>query len=221
MSKKTKWVRTCPNCDSDISYTTKRGLVRALQRNRNCRSCSTRGENNPMYGRNHTESVKHHISKLKMGSTAWNKGLNKHTDIRVMKYSLSARGTRKNFDDNTLSFLRRNALKQQKYMTYLKRGGLSDVEYLEQLPNLKKYRRIVRMMTSKTDTSSLKHYGDRGYELDHKFSIQEGFNRNIAPCVIAHISNLEYVPRGINRSKGAKCSITQEKLFNQISKSYL
>lgn len=216
MSKKTNWTRNCPKCGSEISYTTKRGMVRAIKRNRPCKSCSMSGSGNPMYGKNHTDSVKSSISKLNKGKTAWNKGLTKESDSRVMAYSLSASGVPKQRTEEGKWILRENARKQQRYMTYLKRGGLTDDEYLQKLPDLKKYRRMVRLMTSKVDTSSLENYGKAGYDLDHKFSIQEGFNRNIPPYVIADISNLEYIPSDINRSKGAKCSITQKELFNQI-----
>jgi hypothetical protein len=156
------------------------------------------------------------IGKLNKGKTAWNKGLTKETDDRVMKYSIAITGVPKNFNSDQLDFLRKNARKQQKYMTYLKRGGLTDDEYLQRLPDVKKYRRIVRLMTSKVDTSSLENYRKDGYDLDHKFSVQEGFNRNIPPYIIANISNLQYIPSNINRSKGIKCAITQEELFNQI-----
>lgn len=199
MSKKTNWTRNCPKCDCEISYSVKQSLTRAMKINSNCKIC-----NSSLVGR------------ANKGKTAWNKGLTKETDERVMKYSESLTGKSKNFDAETLEFLSKNARKQQRYMTYLKRGGLTDDEYLQKLPDLKKYRRMVRLMTSKVDTSSLENYGKAGYDLDHKFSIQEGFNRNIPPYVIADISNLEYIPSDINRSKGAKCSITQKELFNQI-----
>jgi len=215
MSKKTKWTRNCPNCGCEVSYTTKRGMVRAIQRNRNCKSCAMSGNGNPMYGKTHTDDAKSSISKLNKGKTAWNKGLTKETDDRVLGYSESLIGKSKNFDEKTLEFLSKNARKQQKYMTYLKRGGLTDEEYLEKLPDLKKYRRMVRLMTSKVDTSQLENYGKVGYDLDHKFSIQEGFNRNIPPYIIADISNLEYIPSVDNRSKGTKCSITEKELINQ------
>jgi len=60
---------------------------------------------------------------------------------------------------------------------------------------------------------------DRGqkYELDHKFSITEGFLRNVDPKIIGHYKNLELIPKQQNRSKRTKCSITLEELIKAIS----
>ena len=51
------------------------------------------------------------------------------------------------------------------------------------------------------------------YELDHKFSITEGFKQNVDPEIIGHYSNLELLPKDDNRSKRIKCSITLEELI--------
>ena len=51
------------------------------------------------------------------------------------------------------------------------------------------------------------------YELDHKFSIAEGFKQNVRAHIIGHYTNLELLPKSINRSKRMKCSITLEELI--------
>lgn len=51
------------------------------------------------------------------------------------------------------------------------------------------------------------------YELDHKFSITEGFKQNVDPEIIGHYSNLELLPKADNRSKRINCSITLEELI--------
>lgn len=51
------------------------------------------------------------------------------------------------------------------------------------------------------------------YELDHKFSITEGFKQGVDPAVIGHFSNLELIPKSVNRSKRIRCSITLEELL--------
>lgn len=50
------------------------------------------------------------------------------------------------------------------------------------------------------------------YELDHKFSITEGFKQKVDPEIIGHYTNLELLPKDVNRSKRIKCSITLEEL---------
>lgn len=85
------------------------------------------------------------------------------------------------------------------------------------------YYKAVRRLTSKQPIHLLEHYIKRGragsiggYHLDHKFSIYEGLRQNIPPYVIAHISNLEFIPWQKNTSKIQKCSISKEELFESI-----
>lgn len=56
-----------------------------------------------------------------------------------------------------------------------------------------------------------------GYQLDHKFSISEGFNQGLSPKIIGHWKNLEIIPRIENISKNAKCSITLKDLLKAIN----
>lgn len=54
------------------------------------------------------------------------------------------------------------------------------------------------------------------YELDHKFSITEGFKQRIDPSIIGDYRNLELLPKLDNRSKYIACSITLEELLRSI-----
>jgi hypothetical protein len=56
------------------------------------------------------------------------------------------------------------------------------------------------------------------YELDHKFSITEGFKQGVDPAVIGHFSNLKLIPKSDNRSKRIRCSITLEDLHQQYDR---
>jgi hypothetical protein len=55
--------------------------------------------------------------------------------------------------------------------------------------------------------------GRNEYHLDHKFSIYEGFRRNILPYIIASVNNLEMLKEAENISKGKNCSITEKQLI--------
>jgi len=55
-----------------------------------------------------------------------------------------------------------------------------------------------------------------GYDLDHRFSIYDGFNQNIDPEIIGHYKNLEIIKASKNRSKNKKSSITLNELLNKI-----
>ena len=55
------------------------------------------------------------------------------------------------------------------------------------------------------------------YELDHKFSITEGFKQNVSPEIIGHYANLELLPKFDNRSKRIRCSIALTELNELIT----
>jgi len=57
------------------------------------------------------------------------------------------------------------------------------------------------------------------YELDHMFSITEGFLQEIPPEIIGHFANLELIPKETNRTKRTKCSITKEELYEAVNVS--
>ena len=96
------------------------------------------------------------------------------------------------------------------------RFGITHDEYLEQLPDFKRYRNEVLKITRKQPLNILNNYNKRGlrdYHLDHKFSISEGFKQNIPPYIIGNINNLIMLPWKDNLSKNYTCSLTKEELF--------
>ena len=100
-------------------------------------------------------------------------------------------------------------------------SGINYDEYLKRLPEQEKYRRQVVSLTKKQPISLLKNYEKRGisgingiYQLDHKYSILEGFKNNINPEIIASLNNLVFIPWEENVMKRTKCSITKEELIN-------
>jgi len=52
-----------------------------------------------------------------------------------------------------------------------------------------------------------------GYDLDHKFSIKDGFNNDIDPKVIGHWKNLEIIKASINRTKSRNSSTSLEEIY--------
>ena len=69
------FTRKCPICDITIGYSNKYIMLNANRKNSNCRSCSRKGENNPMFGKfgelnpffnkHHTEETKQKIIENK------------------------------------------------------------------------------------------------------------------------------------------------------------
>lgn len=103
--------------------------------------------------------------------------------------------------------------------------GLSYNEYIESLPIFKRYRKRVVYHTNKQSIDTLPNYdkirglsGTLGcYQLDHKYSILEGFKNDVDPKIIGNINNLEFIPWEDNIKKGTVCSITLDKLLTLIN----
>lgn len=105
--------------------------------------------------------------------------------------------------------------------------GLTDEEYklyILSLPEQKKYRQKVITLTVRQDVRHLPFYEKRGrsglagaYQLDHRYSILEGFINNVPEETIANINNLEFIPWQENREKSKKCSVTLEELYSKIN----
>jgi hypothetical protein len=58
---------------------------------------------------------------------------------------------------------------------------------------------------------------DDPYQLDHRFSIVQGFLQKVNPDVIGNIYNLQMLPSRENNSKGSNCSITLEQLISAVA----
>ena len=94
----------------------------------------------------------------------------------------------------------------------------------ERLKEYEKYLRLVYKETYK----SVKEYSNKiensdlrgfkyGYDLDHKYSINDGFKNNIEPKIIGHYKNLEVLKNIENRNyKRGKSSIALKQLIKEI-----
>lgn len=87
------------------------------------------------------------------------------------------------------------------------------------------YSNEVHRLTRLQPIHTLQHFEKRGksgvpgtYQLDHLFSIYDGFRLGIAPSIIADISNLRMIPSSENRKKWHHSCITLEELLSKISK---
>jgi transposase len=101
-------------------------------------------------------------------------------------------------------------------------SGLRYDLYVEKLPEFIKYKKQVNSITNKQPIMTLPNYNKRGisgqinsYQLDHKYSILEGFKNNVNPEIIGNIKNLEFIPWEDNASKRHRCTITLEQLIQQ------
>jgi len=84
------------------------------------------------------------------------------------------------------------------------------------------YKEQVRKLTEqnfKKDFKNFKNYKLRGknWHLDHRVSISYGFKHNIPPEIIGHIKNLEIIEATKNIKKNFRCSISYDKLIEEIN----
>lgn len=92
-----------------------------------------------------------------------------------------------------------------------------------QLEDFDLYKRKVRELSEiefRREFYSFQNAKERGngFDLDHKFSIFEGFKQNIPVYLIGFIHNLEMFCTKENKSKYVKCSITLNEILKGIKK---
>lgn len=84
------------------------------------------------------------------------------------------------------------------------------------------YKFDVYKLSKQQPVHLLENYEKRGrnrenYELDHIYSIYDGFVNKIDPVIISHIENLRYIPKRENVQKGLKSDITIDGLLEKIN----
>jgi hypothetical protein len=110
--------------------------------------------------------------------------------------------------------------------TKIERGWVIPDEFLS---DYQLYRKKVKRLTEKTyeehknkiNPNNFERVtnGKSGYQLDHKYSILEGFLNDIEPETISHHCNLQMLEWEINRAKSKRCDIELQELIKEI-KSY-
>jgi hypothetical protein len=58
---------------------------------------------------------------------------------------------------------------------------------------------------------------DNAWHIDHQFSILNGYQQKVSPCVIGHKNNLKMIPWKDNISKHSKCSIDLDNLLSMCN----
>lgn len=107
----------------------------------------------------------------------------------------------------------------------LKMESTGTWEPLTNKTDYEKYVRMVSKVTSKQPIHLLKDYelrmefGGHAYNIDHNFSVSNGFRCSIPPYIIGHICNLQILTKEDNVRKNFKCWISKEELFNRFFSS--
>jgi len=89
------------------------------------------------------------------------------------------------------------------------------------------YRKEVYRFTFRNNLSKLVGYEKRGkmkigtdnYNLDHIYSIYDGYTNKVDPSVVGNIENLRFIPWKENRKKGNISHITLNELIDRVVRS--
>ena len=104
----------------------------------------------------------------------------------------------------------------------IRRTRLGDRYDIDVMGEFVLYRGRVRCLTEKTyrnhkDTINPEGYirsrGSDGWQLDHKFSIVEGFKEKIRPEIMSSITNLQMLSSLENNKKNTRCDILKDELL--------
>lgn len=103
--------------------------------------------------------------------------------------------------------------------TKIKKGIIRS---LDQLSEFEKYKNDVWNITEinyRKYKNKIDNLNRRGYNfnLDHVFSIQQGFANNIDSNIIGHYTNLRIIPASENRKKHSNCDKTIIQLFEDYN----
>lgn len=108
--------------------------------------------------------------------------------------------------------------------TKIERGLIIPDKFLS---DYQKYRKLIKKLTEETykkykdiiNPNNFKRVtnGNIGYQLDHRYSIFEGFLDDVDPKLMSSHHNLQMLEWSKNRKKGKDCSITLNELTKLVS----
>lgn len=113
------------------------------------------------------------------------------------------------------------ALKENKEKEYQTKVAKGIITPIEKRPYRQLYYDAVVRLTKISwnnhfDKINPKRLNRSKWNLDHIFSIQEGYRQGIPPYIIAHWTNLRMLSPKENNIKGMKCDKTKEQLFEDF-----
>ena len=217
-------IKNCPICGKEQKYSRIDLLRNALKNNTPCNSCKQIGEKNHFYGKKHTDESKKSISQ-------WNKCRGKEINKKIsdkLKNIPKSDDHKKKISDTLkgkfigelnpnfgkkLSDEQKRKISKKIIEYYYKSCKYEN--YLNSLPEYKRYRKEVWKITKKNNLNDIEFHEKRGshkfnkdaFHLDHIFPISQGFFYKISPELIGDIKNLKFIPWRENISKNGHIKI--------------
>lgn len=157
-----------------------------------------------------TKSIREGFKTGKIKPKKWSKEESKTRYEKIKKATLEKYGVH--------STLLLKEVREKQYQTKVKKGIVTPRE--KRSARQIYYDSVVRL----TKISWIEHFNKINpkrlnrseWDLDHIFSIQEGFRQGIPPYIIAHWTNLRMLAPSENYSKGMRCDKTKDQLFEDV-----
>lgn len=210
--------RNCPECGKEIVYSSVRTWRQAENNDSKCRKC---------YSKTISETLKEKFASGEIKIVPVSKDFRERKKYWKLCPNCQNKQwyTRKNTRDNAQKqnticnscaayhynktfndVITEDSIKK---MRASKAGFNSWEEYVNKYPEKQFYKREVWRLTYQQPIEELPNFELRGrcgvkgaYQIDHIVSINEGYEQQIDPKKIAHISNLRMIPWEENRRKG-------------------
>jgi hypothetical protein len=213
------YLRNCPICNTEVSYTNKRCWYNANHANAKCKKCQneyTKKIIKDKISKGETWGGPRNAEREKTLERPFKRNCpNCNTEIRYSREDIRDNAEKKKTVCNSYSTKLynktfNNVIKEEhiKKMRATKAGFDSWEEYVEKYPKKQFYKREVWRLTYKNPLNELEHWDKRGrcgvdgaYQLDHIQSINRGWKNGIPAEKIADWDNLRMIPWKDNRKK--------------------
>lgn len=188
------------------------------------------GATNPFYGKTHSEETKRLLAEKRKGQLLSVETKRKISDA-LKQSSFQQTKMKEEAYRNKLRFSLKeywNALNEEERkerMSKTHKAQLTNKRWtpLEEKDDKEAFEFQVRKLT---EINYRKHFNDidnaklrgKGYDLDHRLSIHEGFTLGLKPETVAHYQNLACIPEHENKAKNSKSSLTVQMLFELVGR---
>jgi len=227
MKTQKEWTRNCPKCNKVLTYARKGSRDACGKGNRQCASCRNSGENNPFYGKHHTDehkqSIKNRVvskkTRRKIGDASRGRHHSEDAMVKIREaahnqfYGPNAQDNRQRTSEAIKAFYsgakgkkRKAAIRQRNREYQVRRRQTPEYKYwASRKTEYELYKMEVMKITYENDLRQLENYSKKNlyhkYELDHIYPIRAGFKNGIPVRLIGHIDNLRVITMHENRSK--------------------
>lgn len=224
-----QYIRQCPSCNKDLSYSSRSKLERANTDKSKCKSCAHSGISRGKGKKQSEEHIRKRaeaLSKYRKGKT-FEQLYGKEKAERLSKeHGDKLRGRKrpefsKEWKENMSNSRKSSEIykawmnsdeykEKRRAINAMRFYGLSLEEWYSMTDDKRLYYLKVRSITRSQDLKSLPNYEKKGtsknngYHLDHIYPVSMGYINNIPAEQIGNIKNLRYIPWKENILKSNK-----------------